>query len=189
MPLWMQPDGVAGTIYRPDGWYGLGAAPAGSALVADRHYATPFRIERAVTIKALGVQCTTGSAGNARFGIYADSGSMAPGSKVAMTNADTDTAAPGFLSGEFDADPTLVRGIYWFTGLFSGTPVVHSTRGDNLVVAAELLRLYGQDSGANAALGWWSLYRALAFGAMPASFGEPTFSSGHNNPVIYWQAA
>lgn len=189
MPLDMPPDGVAGTIYRPDAWYGLAAAPNASAMTANRHYATPFRIERAVTIKAVGVQCLTGSAGNARIGIYADTGAMAPGALVAMNNADISTAGTGFLSGAFDANPTLPRGIYWFTGLFSGTPTVHATRGDDVVVSAELLRLYGQDTGANAATGWWSLYRALTFGAMPATFGATTFSAGDNNPVIYWQAA
>lgn len=176
-------------IYRADAWYAPGApASSASAVAANRHYAIPVPIDRAVTIKGVGIQCTTLSAGNARIGIYADSGAMAPGALVAYNNANISTGATGFLSGVFDTNPRLSRGIYWFTTVFSGTPVVHAARGDNPGIYSQMVRLYGSDTGANAATGWFALYAALTFGVPPATFGAATFNAGTNSPVVFWQA-
>lgn len=195
MPMWL-PGGASATdtIYQSGRVYGYGGGTTGSAATAGRLYVVPFRFERAVTISSLGGQCTGALAGNAKFGVYADNGSIAPGAKIVEGNQDVSTAATGYLSTTLAANTLIPAGINWLAICLSAATTWASARGDNFAAYPPIIAIEGSSSGANLFTGWYSRYVALAYVAgptpfMPASFGASTFNAGDNSPLVGFTVA
>jgi hypothetical protein len=109
---------VAGTYYGPlgAGTYGNGSI----AMVAGKIYAVPFLVTKQETFDRIAITVLTGSAGSARLGIYADSGSCAPG--ALLVQGEIDTTAIG--DKEITISQALTPGLYWLAALFQATPNV-----------------------------------------------------------------
>lgn len=181
------------TIYRSGSVYGWGGTNTGSAITAGRLYVVPFRIERPVTISALGANCSGALAGTAKFGVYADTGSIAPGAKIVEGNQDVSTAATGYKSSTLPANTVIPAGINWLAICCSSATTWASARGDGTAYA-HIVLIDGVGAGANLNTGWYSRYVALAYVAgptpfMPATFGASTFNSGDNSPLVSFTVA
>lgn len=108
---------------------------AGVALVADRIYLVPFKVDRQTTFVGMGFRCSTTDAGSVtRAGIYYDNGAGVPGDLIDQTSdIDTSTATGGLSAAFTGGNLTLNRGHYWLAVVSDGTPSIHfMSSSDNL---------------------------------------------------------
>lgn len=97
-------------------WYGAGVANATpkttGAPTAGRIRTLPFVADRDMLMEGIAVNVTTGLAGNARLGIYADDGNLYPGALL-YGSADVATGTAGVKS--FTGLNVQLRGgdLYW----------------------------------------------------------------------------
>lgn len=107
-------------------WYPLAAVPtlaAGSAANANQIRWTPFYLEEATTIAALGTRITTQSAGsNVQMAIYASGADGLPTGSALVSTGDVSGATTGAAGGSV-TPATLQPGLYWF-GLNSSDATV-----------------------------------------------------------------
>jgi len=92
-------------------------------LDADKIYAYPLAITRALTIDRLGLYVSVAAvAGNARIGIYKDNGSVYPGDLLLDAGA---VAISTTGIKEIVIDQALTKGLYWLAIICSVEPTVY----------------------------------------------------------------
>lgn len=92
-------------------------------LDADKIYAYPLPITRALTIDRLGLFVSVAAVGgNARIGIYNDNGSGYPGSLLLDAGA-VDISTTGIKA--IIIDQALTKGLYWLAVICSVEPTVY----------------------------------------------------------------
>jgi len=88
----------------------------------------PFNVQATVVIKALGLRISTGSAGNAAVGIYADNPTTGRPTGVALgTVSSLVTTTATTVSGLLGATLTLTPGRYWMAAQMDNTTAVLQT--------------------------------------------------------------
>lgn len=167
--------------------------PVNTALgAANRHYALPFFNSHTATAIALVFNVGTGIVGawNARCGIYTDLNGV-PSTLVA--GSDTLIAVPGgsttgAQTGSINSGTGVQLGggaWYWLTFVAntSGQSLL-STTGPTATFLTQSLLGGATAMQAFAGNGTGGVFAALAFGALPASFGAATYNSNANAPFI-----
>jgi len=132
------------------------ATTTNSAITANRLYMMPVMIPYDMTAVALALRVTTGAAGNARMGLYADNQGN-PGSLLLDAGA-VDTATAGLL--ELTLSQPLVAGVYWLAVVFSAAPTVNAHTGAGGAM--------GRDSASVTSVPIAGYYRGFTYAALPA---------------------
>ena len=148
--------------YRRLGLYHAGLTASGMAPLATAANTIdilPFYVPVAQSFDRVAVNVTTAAAGNARLGIYADSGAVYPGTLVLDAGVVT-TGTTGIRW--LEANLTLLPGLYWLARLQDATP---SLQG---LASTGMLALGSEDLGAAWITGY-RLARTYAEG-LPADF-------------------
>lgn len=150
------------------------------ALVANRMYAMPFVApgRTGCTLDRLGINVTTGSAGNARLGIYNDSSGY-PGTLLldAGTVVTTNIAVVTVTISQ-----ALVPGNrYWLVYVSNATPTVRSIPVNCCSHALGFARTLGT-------AGNCGLYVAFTYGTLPTPFpSSPTMITANPIPALFYR--
>jgi hypothetical protein len=158
-------------------YFGLGenGSNSGLAVTANRLYAAPFVCVSPQTFTRLGVECSSGS-GNGRLGIY----------KI-KNGVPTDLIVDGgnfSVSGaelESTIAQNLAPGTYALAGVFSSNPTLYSKNNNDFL--ASILGESVPDVAALPHLGW---YVSHTFGALPSTFGSPTYADINTPVPNFW---
>lgn len=167
-----------------ESWFAANCAThtafSAQALVANRLYAMPFVAagRAGCTLDRLGINVTTGSTGNARLGIYNDSGGY-PGSllvdagTVVTTNIAVVTAT---------ISQALVPGNrYWLVYVSDATPTIRSIPVNSCSHALGF-------SNALGTAGNCGLYVSFTYGTLPGTFpSSPTMITGNPIPALFYR--
>lgn len=147
---------------------------AAFAVTANRLYAHPIVIGASETFTRIGIEITTGTAGNARLGIY-DIANGVPTSLVSDLGTIS-TASTGEI--ELTISQALTPGVYALAIVFSATPTVQEpTMNDRSV-----LFHYIGGSAIGSSSDTLGFYVSHTYGALPSTFGSVTYSN--NIPTI-----
>lgn len=144
------------------------------SLLANTIYATPWLVERPITIDQISLNVfTAGAAGTkARLGIYADGGSAYPAQRI----VDAGEVAVDTI-GKKDAVLTLPLslqpGLYWLVVTSNSTPVIGSA-----TVTTSPLGV-SEDDYVNNQAGWESDF---TYSALPIAF--PVRNAGLFQPML-----
>ena len=153
------------------------ATLGGAALTADRLYAVPFIVPKAITADRIAVGVTIADAGKfVRLGIYDDTGNLYPGDLI----LDAGTVTVGVAgTQEITINQILTPGVKWLALVGDGVPNVRVI-GNNGV---SILGCTSPNGGTN----YIGLYVAYAYAALPAAFpAGPTMITGASTmPAIY----
>ncbi len=137
-------------------------------VVADRLYAVPFWVARAMTFDRIAIDIRTVDVGSTtRLGIYNDGVNLAPGTLI----DDSGTIDTGALTGlqAIDIDPTvLTKGLYWLALISDGTPEIRKFETIGFPL--------GFSGSFNTCEDAW--YYAGAYGALPDPFPAPSGTQG-----------
>ena len=154
-PLWPSP--LTGRLY--GSLLSIGALATG-AVAIDTLYATPIGISLAVTLTVLGIEVTTGAAGNVRIGIYRYSAG-APGALLVDSGAISTATPAAFKSAAISL--AIVPDVYCLTAVFSATPTVR------MLTAASCLHGLGSSSGTDTNI-HAGISVAFTYAALPDPF-------------------
>ena len=138
---------------------------AGS-VAKDRLFAFPFVCPKQITIDRIGVNVTTGSAGNLRLGIYNDAG-IYPGTLL-LDSGNIDSAAPAGARSAVINQVLQANSLYWFAFVCSALIQCYCTAIGTC--------LHGSIMGSDPALPATprlGIYTAYPFDALPATFPTP----------------
>jgi hypothetical protein len=149
-------DPVPGRFYTST----LAVANSTLAITAGVMYAIPYRVSKTATYVVLGVEITTNTAGNFRFGIYNDSGGV-PGSLKLDAGIVAMGGALGFKSAVINQ--ILAPGWYWLAFISDATPTVRA------ITAASALQWTGFTTGLDVTTKP-GFTVAQAYGALPDPF-------------------
>lgn len=189
-PTTMNVPRVAGRFYGPTL---ANQASAGALGAANRLYALPFFMPSTSVLKSLSFNITTGIAGawNARVGVYTTNVNGLPDALVA--NSDTLVAvAGGATTGVQTGTVNGATGVSLTGGAWYWLAFVADTSGQSLssTTGASMAPVtQGMLGGATAVQvvtgsGTGGVYVALTFGALPASFGTPTYNNNAVCPYV-----
>lgn len=168
-------DGVVQTLlnsgYRTNYFYGpFAAVSSGNGVVtADQLYTHPFMVAVTTTFTRIGINVTTGAAGNARLGIYNFENGVA--TTLVLDAGTVSTATTG--DKEVIISQELPPGIYCVAVIFDATPTVGESAVDYLTQS------YLIGGGASTS-GITGHYETRSYGALPATFSE---TDGLSNAV------
>jgi len=143
----------------------IGAMTSSSSIAANKLYAIPYPITRARTpatmfIEVGGADVTNP---NLRLGLYADTGSVYPGTR--LTNGGVvDVSTTGVKTVAYTTQ--LTKGLYWLVFIADGTPGIY-------YIIYENIRLFSRTDIPRYPSG--SFNKAGAYGDLPT-----TFTSGAN---------
>jgi len=160
-----------------------GTALSGVTITAQREYFAPFVVPRKVVLSGLRINVTTGAAGTAQVGIYANtvvSGNDAPGALLASATG-LDTTSIGDQSGSFAGNLTLEPGrMYWAGFIASAGP---GMRG---LTVASLAPSLGRVTGGGTGIVCY-LYAAGSGGVLdnPAPTSLTNAVGGAVMPAVY----
>jgi hypothetical protein len=163
-----------------------------AALTANRFYALPFITREGGLVSNIVFENNSaGETGfNIRTGIYTDSVGS-PGALVAESSVATLTAAAAIRQPANTA--TLNPNTrYWAAMLCDNAATLTTCNSTNTTMAAIDQTSFGMLLWKNSITGAGSnagLWRALAYGALPASWGTPTNAIGVAVPFIAWRKA
>jgi hypothetical protein len=129
----------------------------------------PFLVPTSQTFDRIAIRVTIAAGTNARMGIYADDGSVAPGALILDSGAIS-TASTGVK--EVTINNTLGPGaLIWLALVADGAPTIRA-----VAVGAQSSVFLGLASDLGTA--WGShLYRAFSYAALPNPFGSPTIGT------------
>lgn len=150
-----------------------------ATLTANRLYAIPFQITEQVTMTRIGIKVTTlAAAANARLGIY----NWVNGAPTTLVS-DLGTVSTGTTGEkEITISQALAPGMYALVQVHSGAPHVVIVNPANAVLAN---LPFGADTLANTNTVYAAgCYTAFTYGALPGSFGTPTFTAS-NMPAVW----
>jgi len=167
--------------YRRLGLYHAGITAAGMAPLttsANNIDLLPFYVPAAQSFDRVAVNVTTAAAGNARLGVYADSGAVYPGALILDAGIVT-TGTTGIRW--LEANLTLMPGLYWLARLQDATP---SLQG---LASTGMLALGSEDLGAAWITGY-RLARAYADG-FPAAFPPGAAQITGARPAVFLRRA
>lgn len=153
--------------------YGLAiAATSGAAVVANRLYAIPHIVGSTTTFTRIGMRVTSAIAGNARLGIY----NWADGvpTSLILDCGTVSTSSTG--EKELIISQILAAGIYGLGIVFDAAPSVAVASERNLINY-----LVGDVSSTGNDV---FQYVAHTYGALPSSFGTPTYT-GTASPSLW----
>jgi hypothetical protein len=154
-----------------------GSALAGAALTANRLYAMPLLVPKAITLDQIGVYVSTLLAGAARLGIYSDNGNVYPGSLV-LDAGTIDTGATGAKKIAIN-QALSTPGLYWMTLVANAAPSIYC------IPVAGVINILGHSNALGTAQNC-GLYAAFTYAALPASFpASPTLITAAPIPAIF----
>lgn len=153
--------GIPNGGYKTDHYYGVyGVSSSGTeAVTSGQLYGQVFVVGGEETFTRIGIEVTTGAAGNARLGIY----NFADGvpTTLVLDAGTVSTSSTG--EQEITISETLSAGVYALCAIFDATP--------SIVGAAASLQMvryfYGDDTVAGDIVG---VYETRAYGVLPATF-------------------
>jgi hypothetical protein len=112
-----------------DYWFSLPSGTRGTAaLTANRVYFVPFAVTRRCTLKTIGVEVTTGSAGTARVGVFSATALGLPDEVLKEAASTVDTTNIAVVTTALGLE--LAPGVYFAAVKPSATPTVRSVNGD-----------------------------------------------------------
>lgn len=138
--------------------------------------ATPFRVWQTISIDSLKIEVTTGTTGNLKLLIYADTGAGVVGSLIYDSGSIVITA-PGVYSTPTGLNITLKPGLYY---------LVYWTDTSNTVKcvpASSVYNSFGYSYAGTIGSGFFGWQKSLAFGATPNPFNSVA-TSAVNHPLI-----
>ena len=148
--------------------------------VADRLFAVPIFIPDTCTITKIGIEQTTGVAGNCRLGIYNMGSDTMPSTlRLDAGVVTTDSTA----EKEIAISHSITQGWYFLVALFDTGGASASTRGFSALSNGSFLFGGSSAAGVTSSL---APYVAQTYGALPSTFGTPTLANiaaGH--PLIW----
>lgn len=152
-----------------------GSALTGISYTLGELRAVPILIAEDTTFTRIGIQVTTGSATrNARLGIYTNSGG-APGTLVLDAGA-VSIASNGEKT--ITISQSLTAGWYWLAyEQDNATPQIGG------LAQADMKPIMGS-SDAQGATAYKYAYVAHTYGALPSTFGTPTWETSNSAPCI-----
>lgn len=101
----------------------LGTTAAANALTANKLYAVPFVVARAMTFDRIAVQVTTLAAGSSiRLGIYNDGTNLYPGALL-LDAGEVSAATTGVKA--ITINQALTKGLYWLALVSDGAPAIY----------------------------------------------------------------
>lgn len=152
------------------------AMTVSTALTADRIYAHPFLVPKAITLDKIAVNCTTLVAGGGlRLGIYSDSNGE-PGALV-LDAGTIDSSGTGVKTK--DINQTLTPGLYWLAA--ASKSATHAFR---VPAIAATINVFGVASTLPTGVGT-HFYAAHAYGALPDPFPSPTEGTSLVYPAVF----
>lgn len=147
---------------------------AGTALVANRLYASPYPISRARTPANLAFEVTTGvGASNIRIGLYLDNGNCYPGARLTNGGA-VSTAGTGIKTVSYTTQ--IAKGLLWVALISDDTPSVYAA-------TIEALSLLGVTSVLGRGRQGW--YIDDTYGNLP----DPFPAAGATADANFWLGA
>ena len=136
----------------------IGYAGTSAAITADKLYAIPFPVPRAMTWDRISIYVFTLDAGKSlRMGIYNDNGSLYPGTLL-QDAGEVDVGTTGMK--EITIDQSLSKGLYWLAFVSDGTPQFRRSY--------DFLNLLGS-TGPQSTRAMY--YRSFTYAALPDPFG------------------
>lgn len=174
-------EGLPFNSYTTTRWYQLQTGnPTTANLANNRVYTYPFVLPRKGTLSGIAFEISTAwgtTAGNVRYGLFADNGSMSPGDLISdyglvaatlgvkantvstALNPGTYWVALSMLGGSGTAGQArAAQGLHWYIGDSAGTPNFNST-----------LNCYYSDTGFTGAF-------PSSFGSIAGVVGGPRFA-------------
>ncbi len=167
--------------YRRAGLYHAGINASGLSVLAtaaNNIDLLPFYMPAAQAFDRIAVNVTTAAAGNARLGVYADSGAVYPGELVLDAGVVT-TGTTGIRA--LTITQTLLPGLYWLARLQDATP---SLQG---LTSAAMIALGSEDLGAAVITGY-RLARTYGEG-FPAPFPAGAAFITGPRPAVFLRRA
>jgi hypothetical protein len=154
----------------------LGATAASTvALTANRLYGLPFFLPISMRFDRIAINVTTLAAGNARLGIYADGGAVAP-VKLILDAGTVSTGTTGVK--EITITQALSGKLHWLAIVSDAGATIRGGAAGSLFAG-----FFGTDSTLPTT--WDSyVYRAFTYAALPDPWGTPTITSG-TMPLIF----
>lgn len=152
------------------------------ALTTYRIYAIPFIVVDAKTITRIAIHVTTaGTASTARLGIYADTGAIYPGARVADCGA-VSTATTGIKEITGLNIALSANTLYWLALVCSDTATVAA------FAVAYFNALLGYPTTALNTMGGASYYVAYGTASFPDPYPASATLSGAISPkiAVYW---
>lgn len=178
--------GPTGTAFKPvmvaNKYYSypfIEATTTGTAT-ADRMYAIAIYIPNACTITKIGIEQTTGVAGNCRLGIYNMGSDALPSTLLLDAGVVTTTTA---AEKEIAISQSMTQGWYYLVALFDSGGASASTR--RISTCANGAFILGADSPATTST-VNAPYVAQTYGALPSTFGTPTLVSIAGTFPLVW---
>ena len=162
--------------YRRVGLYhaGINAADMSTAATSANNLdVLPFYVPDSQAFDRIAINVTTLAAGNARLGIYADTGDVYPGGLlVDAGEVDTETAGIKWCA----INVTLAPGLYWLARIQNATPTLRS------LFHCAMLSIGSADLGASVVTG----YRlARAYGVLPSPFPAGAVDITSGRPAVF----
>lgn len=163
-----------------EAWYTsptTGTALTTGAIVANRLYAIPFVVPKQIKIDRIAINVTTNSTGNARLGIYDDSGSLYP-TRLIIDAGEITTSTTGVKSITL-SNLVLMPGLKWLVVVGNGGPTLRS------FAVASMLPVMGFASTLPTAANL-GLYVSFTYAALPTTFpSTPTLITAVPIPAIF----
>lgn len=171
-------DALDYTRYRRAGLYHAGINALGPAAISTAAGAldmVPFYVPVTQTFDRIAINVTTAAAGNARLGLYADTGAVYPGIRLLDAGVVT-TGTTGIRWVAISPSLTLAPGLYWTARLQDATPSIQGLSGHGLIAL-------GSDDLAAIVTGW-RLTRVYGDG-LPDPFPAGAAFLTAGRPVVF----
>lgn len=171
---------VKGLLCAPPG---VSASSAVSSGLNDKLVMRRFVAGESITVAEIGIYLqAAGAAGTkARLGIYADRPDKSGPAALLVDSGEIATDTTGYVSAVISQ--LIQAGTpYWSASIFNGTPAVC---GNALSASATAPLGYNVTSHSN--VGFWAMWRAATYGALPADETAQSYSmSGVNGPFVFY---
>lgn len=142
-----------------------------SAVLADRVYYQPFFLPN-ISVDRIGIEVTTGAAGNCRLGIDLGDGAGMP-STLLLDAGTVDTTSIAVVEASFTA-LTLPPRVVWVAAVFDATPTCRT----GTPVASHLMGTSAPGSA------FRSISAAFTYGTLPSTATAPTTFTAQA-PIIF----
>jgi hypothetical protein len=153
----------------------LSSNPATGAIVAGRLYLYPLPIANPGQVTRIGIGVSVGAAGNARLGVYATRDDLSGAAALLLDSGNLSVAAAGDVEQVIDFTPPN-SALVWVALLSDVAPTLN--------VSGAAPNVLGMNSAKQKNS---YLYRALAFGALPADESAQSYSIAANAAVpLVW---
>lgn len=152
------------------------------AMTADRLYGRLFIVTDRATFTRIGVEVVTGAGTSARLGVYALDGTALASSALLVDAGTVSTSATALVDATISL--TLMPGVYIVAAVFDNTPTMRAGP-PNVSITEHYLGAASTDIGAGSGGVAW-FYTAHVFGALPSTFGTPTYVGSASNPPNIW---